>query len=143
MLESISTGLRKEKGIAFVAHEWGFVACTKCGNVYSYRSAHGTSTLTKHMKKDCAKSSLAKTRSIMEYLGTQKVSGSDKKRIIEAVARMCCTDIRPFNIVSGVGFREFTTVVLKLVSVLSACVTLQSFFLFLTLSGIIFKTMQI
>ncbi|PTQ37542.1 hypothetical protein MARPO_0056s0021, partial [Marchantia polymorpha] len=86
-----------------------FVCCNKCLTVYQYRSANGTTAMSKH---SCTP---AETNQVMTATATRRdATTSEKILITVALADMCAVDMRPFYIVKGTGFRNYTQTVLNI-----------------------------
>ena len=89
----------------------GYVHCHKCHQLLKWKSKDGTSGLNNHIKS-CKPGEMSKSLSIKEIF-TAKVasrgaslSAEDKSAFTDCEAKMCASDIRPFSIVEGSGFRE-------------------------------------
>lgn len=87
-----------------------FVRCRRCSSLFSYDNKKtGTSSLSTHTKH-CRSSTSNGNQNIASLFGRQtisNVSAATKSRVTEALANMCATDIRPFDVVSGSGFAQF------------------------------------
>ncbi|OAE24427.1 hypothetical protein AXG93_4530s1290 [Marchantia polymorpha subsp. ruderalis] len=72
-------------------------------------SANGTTAMSKH---SCPP---AETNQVMTATATRRdATTSEKKLITVALADMCAVDMRPFYIVKGTGFRNYTQTVLNI-----------------------------
>ncbi|BBN02288.1 hypothetical protein Mp_2g14090 [Marchantia polymorpha subsp. ruderalis] len=99
----------KETGEHLCYSDNFFVCCNKCLTVYQYRSANGTTAMSKH---SCPP---AETNQVMTATATRRdATTSEKKLITVALADMCAVDMRPFYIVKGTGFRNYTQTVLNI-----------------------------
>jgi hypothetical protein len=85
-----------------------FVQCQLCYDVLSYSILNGTSTISYHVKNCLDKSKKLKNNKTLDnYLlksSDTNVTVDDKRSITIACAKFCAFDMRPFNIVKGVGF---------------------------------------
>ncbi len=85
-----------------------FVQCRLCHEILSYSISNGTSTISYHVKNCLDKSNKMKNNKTLDsYLSKStdvSVTADDKRSITIACAKLCSFDMRPFNIVKGVGF---------------------------------------
>jgi hypothetical protein len=85
-----------------------FVQCRLCHEILSYSISNGTSTISYHVKKCLDKSNKVKNNKTLDsYLSKStgvNAATDDKRSITVACAKLCAFDMRPFNIVKGVGF---------------------------------------
>ena len=84
-----------------------FAACVSCFRVFAAKANTGTSALKRHScKKPDARSPSQPTITSMFAPKTYAVvPGSVQKTMTKALVRMCASDLRPFNIINGDGFR--------------------------------------
>ena len=90
----------------------GFVKCKSCEKIYKHHSHHsGTSTLNRHR---CGETVRNKNNDVSQskmgvFLNqpTSKIPAAAKAEVTDSCVDMCCKDLRPFDIVSGEGFRRF------------------------------------
>jgi len=95
-----------------------FVKCTVCSTLLKYRSRDGTSSLSQHLEH-CSNKSSSQTRKITDMTGYSKASNATvpptvKSQIAKDLVHMCASDIMPYSIVDGEGFKA---VAQKLISV--------------------------
>ncbi|KAF4139603.1 hypothetical protein GN958_ATG11088 [Phytophthora infestans] len=69
----------KATGIAFTAHETGFVVCLGCHAIYAFHRKNGTSTLNSHSSICTTKNPDSGSDSIVKFASKQDVSSADKK----------------------------------------------------------------
>lgn len=87
----------------------GFVQCVVCKAVLSYDSKKtGSSHLQRHFERVCGGSSSGHRQlSVGNYYSFAKPPPERvKSEVTRKCVNFCCMDIRPFETVTGVGFRE-------------------------------------
>lgn len=110
--KSFSYVIVKDTGKKFVTGEndiYNCVACNACLTVHLYKAANGTAALTKH---SCPK--MTTNQSLTALVTRCDPNPWEKKSITGALADMCAVDMRPFDIVKGKGFREFSQKLLNI-----------------------------
>lgn len=95
-----------------------FVKCNTCNTLLKWRSKDGTSSLSGH-QQNCSSKGSSQTRKISDMPGFSKASttavpATVKMQMANDVVHMCATDIRPFSVVDGNGFKA---VAQKLISI--------------------------
>jgi len=95
-----------------------FVKCSNCNTLLKWRSKDGTSSLSGH-QEHCSNKGSSQTRKITDMPGyknasTSAVPSTVKSQMANDLVHMCATDIRPFSIVDGGGFKK---VAQKLISI--------------------------
>lgn len=107
----------------------GFVQCRHCSSLLAYDPKKtGTSTLSTHAN-GCRGPASHKSRNIATMLGrstTATVSAETKRTATEALAELCARDMRPFDIVTGVGFRQFCQALVDICQKIPEKVDIQS-----------------
>jgi hypothetical protein len=97
-----------------------FVKCNRCDTVLKWKSKDGTSSLSGHLDSCTAKGASASNVKITDMPGFSvtssqpKVPAAVKSQMAAKIVRMCATDIRPFSVVQGQGFKA---VAQKLISI--------------------------
>lgn len=81
----------------------GYVMCKNCSQVFKYDYKTGTSSLRRH---NC--SSDDKQSKITSYWGKKTAPTSAKEVTTNKIINLVCKDLRPFEIIVGQGFREFS-----------------------------------
>lgn len=81
----------------------GFVMCKNCSHVFKYDYKTGTSTLKRHK---CP--SDERQPKITSYWGKKETPTAAKEVVINKIVNLVCKDLRPFEIIVGQGFREFS-----------------------------------
>ena len=94
-----------------------FVLCDKCRAIITYKSSTGTGGLKKHLAS-CEKGTSSNTTqsTITTYYGNKKppvIPAKLKKEVTDAYLDFVTLDGRPFEISSGIGFKQFFEVVFK------------------------------
>uniref|UniRef100_H2ZW59 BED-type domain-containing protein n=1 Tax=Latimeria chalumnae TaxID=7897 RepID=H2ZW59_LATCH len=88
----------------------GYVMCLQCDALYKYDSYKtGTSNLSRHVCGVGRQTAVAgQSEPITSHImaDATKVSSSVKSELVNSFVDMCCTDLRPFGIVSGEGFKR-------------------------------------
>ena len=101
----------------------GFVVCLNplCSTVYQYTSQTGTSAMIRHecsktKRKNATKASSSRSQDLRKLFISRngKLPTSEKQRLVRELALWCATDIRPFEIVSGSGFRSVVQTLLDI-----------------------------
>eukprot|EP00474_Spongospora_subterranea_P007704 CRZ08162.1 hypothetical protein [Spongospora subterranea] len=84
------------------------VACLSCQQVYAYHHTRtGSSSLNRHICSKPESSAQQDIRSMIKSSSSNsRVTTQQKKTMTSMLALMCCTDLRPFQIVEGAGFRS-------------------------------------
>ena len=92
------------------------VLCSKCKALLKWKSRDSTSGLKAHTKSCVGKTESPKITKFAASTSetVKKVSTTEKTELVNVISNMCATDIRPFSIVEGVGFRRFAE---KLISI--------------------------
>lgn len=96
-----------------------FVRCRGCSNLLAYDSKkNGTSSLAYHAKNCRHKSSNCNRNIAMMFAlpsaSASNVSSETKRSVTDALARLCASDMRPFEIANGVGFEHFCQTILDI-----------------------------
>lgn len=81
----------------------GFCICKNCSQVFKYDYKTGTSSLKRHK---C--SSNEKQPKITSFWEKKEIPTAAKEATLKRLINLICKDIRPFEIIAGQGFREFT-----------------------------------
>uniref|UniRef100_A0A1A8EL94 BED-type domain-containing protein n=2 Tax=Nothobranchius korthausae TaxID=1143690 RepID=A0A1A8EL94_9TELE len=90
----------------------GFVQCVVCKAVLSFDSKKtGSSHLRRHLQRSCGGSGESgsgdRQQSVSDFLSFAKPPPERvKSEVASKCVNFCCMDIRPFETVAGVGFRE-------------------------------------
>uniref|UniRef100_A0A1A8LDQ2 BED-type domain-containing protein n=1 Tax=Nothobranchius pienaari TaxID=704102 RepID=A0A1A8LDQ2_9TELE len=89
----------------------GFVQCVLCKAVLSYDSKKtGSSHLRRHLQRSCGGGGPGggdRQQSVSDFLSFAKPPPERmKSEVANKCVNFCCMDIRPFETVAGVGFRE-------------------------------------
>ena len=84
-----------------------FVECKTCKSVH-YQDSHstGTSKVKQHTEKCTQSSRSSYLTNHFEPTGETKPSASEKVDLTASLVGLCTTDMRPFNIVTGDGFKS-------------------------------------
>ena len=81
----------------------GFVMCKNCLHVLKYDYKTGTSSLKRH------KCPINENQpKITSYLGKKAIPAVAKEVVTKKIINLVCKDLRPFEIILGHGFREFS-----------------------------------
>jgi hypothetical protein len=83
----------------------GFVICIHCQRVIKYDYTYGTSTLKRHKCPDDENENQLKITSFWAKKSFPKVA---KEITTKQIVNLVCKDLRPFEIILGQGFREFS-----------------------------------
>src|SRR5688572_25773163 len=81
----------------------GFVICKICDQVFKYNYKTGTSSLKRHK---CL--SDEKQPKITSYWTSKNFPTTAKDMVTKKIINLVCKDLRPFEIIVGQGFREFS-----------------------------------
>jgi hypothetical protein len=81
----------------------GFVACKNCSRILKYDYRSGTSSLKRHK---CP--SDEKQQKITSFWGKKSPPTAAKEATTKKIINLVCKDLRPFEIILGEGFREFS-----------------------------------
>jgi hypothetical protein len=81
----------------------GFVICKICDQVFKYNYKTGTSSLKRHK---CP--SDEKQPKITSYWTSKNFPTTAKDMVTKKIINLVCKDLRPFEIIVGQGFREFS-----------------------------------
>lgn len=90
----------------------GFVICKNCEHIFKHDYKTGTSTLKRHK---C--SSIDKQQKITSYLSGKNTPKVAKDLINQKITNFVCRDLRPFDIIIGQGFREFSQELINIGSI--------------------------
>ena len=84
-----------------------FVECETCKSVH-YHDSHSTGTrkLKQHTEKCTQPSRSSCLTNHFKSTGETKFSASEKGDLTASLVGLCTTDMRPFNIVTGAGFKS-------------------------------------
>ena len=82
------------------------VLCIKCKALLKWKSRDGTSGLKAHIKSCVGKVDSPKITKFAVAESFKKLSTIDKAGLVNTISNMCATDIRPFSIVEGSGFKK-------------------------------------
>ena len=82
------------------------VLCIKCKALLKWKSRDGTSGLKAHIKSCVGKVDSPKITKFAVAESLKKLSTIDKAGLVNTISNMCATDIRPFSIVEGSGFKK-------------------------------------
>lgn len=81
----------------------GYVLCKNCEHIFTYSQKSGTSHLLRH--KCISSSSQLK---ITGYLPKTSIPTTIKELTTNKLVNFVCKDLRPFEIIEGKGFRDFS-----------------------------------
>jgi hypothetical protein len=81
----------------------GFVMCKNCSCILKYEYKSGTSTLKRHK---CP--SDEKQQKITSFWGKKGIPAAAKEATTKKIINLVCKDLRPFEIILGKGFKEFS-----------------------------------
>lgn len=87
----------------------GFAMCKNCSQIFKYDYKTGTSTLKCH--KCPADENQSK---ITLYWGEKDVPTAAKEATTKKLINLVCKDLRPFEIIAGQGFREFSQEIINI-----------------------------
>jgi|SRR3954454_10207094 hypothetical protein len=90
----------------------GFVICINCEHIFKYNYKSGTSTLKRHK---CP--SNEKQQKITSYWTNKNFPTVAKDITTKKIVDFVCKDLRPFEIISGQGFREFAQEMINIGSI--------------------------
>jgi hypothetical protein len=90
----------------------GYVSCKNCDQIYKYNYKDGTSSLKRHV---CHV--LNKQPTITSFLEKKMVPVIAKEITTKKIMEFVCKDLRPFEIITGSGFREFAQEMINIGSV--------------------------
>ena len=80
----------------------GYVICKNCQQIFKYDA---TKTGTSHLKRHkCS----VNQKKITSYISMKTVPTVIKNSVTKKLVDLVCKDIRPFEIISGQGFREYS-----------------------------------
>ena len=93
-----------------------FAACVSCFTVFTAKANTGTSALKRHSckKPDATIQSQPTITSMFAPKIHAVVPGSVQKAMTKSLVRMCASDLRPFNVINGDGFRHMLNTALQL-----------------------------
>ena len=80
----------------------GYVICKNCSQIFKYDNKIGTSSLKRHK---CP--SNEKQPKITSFWGKKEIPAAVKEATSKKLINLVCKDIRPFEIITGQGFKEF------------------------------------
>jgi hypothetical protein len=81
----------------------GFVICKICDHIFKYNYKTGTSALKRHK---CP--SYENQPKITSYWTSKNLPTTAKDMVTKKIVNLVCKDLRPFEIIVGQGFREFS-----------------------------------
>ncbi|CAG8841620.1 41395_t:CDS:2, partial [Gigaspora margarita] len=81
----------------------GYVSCKNCNNIFTYSQKSGTSHLLRHQ---CISSS--NQLKITLFLPKKTILPTAKESTTNKIVNFVCKDLRPFEIIEGEGFRDFS-----------------------------------
>lgn len=88
----------------------GFVICINCEHILKYNYKNGTSTLKRHK---CP----SNQPKITSYYSAKSFPTTAKDVTTKKIVNLVCKDLRPFEIITGQGFREFSQEMINIGSI--------------------------
>lgn len=94
----------------------GYVKCDSCDKLYKHDShSSGTSNLKRHVCVGTVGSKKDSTQTdITGYIKNTKVPAKAKSEVTDGCVKLCCEDLRPFDIVSGDGFTGVAQILINI-----------------------------